>query len=218
MRKKNISIITLVLLILIGIMFLLHEGILLAIGNFLVIQDNLQRADVIQVIAGDDYRTDYAINLYQQGYGKQIFFTGGWCPYHNLYHGQHGKERAVKQGILIDAIAIDDSKVKSTYSEVVRLKEFIAQSRMPIKSVIVVSDPYHMRRARWTYKKVLGDGIEVQRAPMQFECSPLKQIWWTDAESRIFLKNEYLKILYYYARYNFSWGPLKDWLASLDRD
>ena len=63
------------------------------------------------------------------------------------------------QGIPPDNIALDDSEVTSTYGEVVRLREFIALSATHVRSVIVVSDPYHMRRARWTYEKVLGDEI-----------------------------------------------------------
>ena len=137
-------------------LYLTHEQILLAIGNFLVIRDELQPADAIHVIAGDDYRTDYGIELYKKGYGKLIFFTGGWCIFHHYYHGQHGKERSINQGVPIDAIAIDESKVTSTYSEAVRFKEFVAQSRVPIKSIIVVSDPYHMRRSRWTYQRGSG--------------------------------------------------------------
>jgi len=218
MRKKYRAIIGLALAIFLLTLILTYEHILSAIGNLLVIKDNLKPADVIHVIAGDDYRTDYAIKLYKQGLAKQIFFTGGWCKYHNFYHGLHGKERAAKQGIPIGAIAIDDSEIKSTYSEVIRLKEFFAQRKIHINSIIVVSDPYHMRRSRWTYKEVFGDKMKIQMAPVPFELTPYKQIWWIDAESRKFLKEEYIKIAYYYARYKFSWGKLREWLASLDRD
>src|SRR6185369_3491184 len=61
------------------LLFLFREQWLIAIGNFLIVDDKLHPADVIHVIAGDDYRTDYAIQLYKQGYAKTIFFTGGWC-------------------------------------------------------------------------------------------------------------------------------------------
>jgi hypothetical protein len=74
-----------------------------------------------------------------------------------------------------------------------------------------------MRRARWTYRQVLGDGFEVLMAPVPFELSPHKRRWWTDADTRAMVKEEYAKILYYYARYRYSWGFAKDWLASLDR-
>jgi uncharacterized SAM-binding protein YcdF (DUF218 family) len=199
-------------------LFITRERILLAVGNFLMVQDNLEPADVIHVIAGEEYRSDYAIQLYHQGYGKQILFTGGWCLFHNENHGERGKRRALELGIPLASIAIDDTPVTSTYSEVVRLKEFIAQSRVPVHSVIVVSDPHHMRRARWAYRQVLGDERRVQMAPVTFEMSPYKHRWWTDEKSRRMVKDEYMKFGYYLARYQFSWGPLKEWLASLDRD
>ncbi len=61
------------------ILVFFRERWLMRIGDFLYIQDTLAPADVIHVIAGDDYRTDYAIQLYKKGYGKELFFTGGWC-------------------------------------------------------------------------------------------------------------------------------------------
>jgi uncharacterized SAM-binding protein YcdF (DUF218 family) len=199
-------------------LFLFREPIALAIGDFLVIRDELQPADVIHVIAGEDHRTDYAIQLYKQGYGRQIFFTGGWCTIHDLYHGQHGRERALEQGVPPEAIAIDDSEVTSTYGEAARLTEFIAQSQAPIRSVTVVSDAFSMRRTRWTYRRLLGNEIRVQMAPAPFEMSPYQRRWWTDAASQQYVKEEYAKLLYYLARYRLSRGPIQQWLASLDRE
>lgn len=198
--------------------FIFHERILLIFGDFLIIQDELHPADLIHVIAGLDHRTDYAIHLYKLGYGKRIFFTGGWCLIHNHYHGEYSKKRALDQGIPLEAIVTDDSHVTSTYSEIVRLRKFIEKSSKPIHSVLVVSDPYHMRRARWTYRQVLGKEITVKMAPVPFDLSPYRHRWWAERESRKMVKEEYLKLVYYIARYQFSWSFLKDWLASLDRD
>lgn len=217
--RRRFSVITVIVVILLGAtLFLTHERILLAVGDFLVVQDGLQPADVIHVIAGSDERIDYGIELYQQGYGKQILFTGGSFLLHNENYGHRAKERAVKNGIPIEAIAIDDSKITSTFEEVVRLKEFITQSMVPINSVIVVSDPHHMRRSRWTYRQVLGDRVRLGMAPVPFELSPYKPKWWTECDSKKFVKDEYMKIIYYYARYKYSWGPLRKWLDSLDQD
>jgi uncharacterized SAM-binding protein YcdF (DUF218 family) len=215
---KHLPVIVVAVVLACAILFLARKPILLAIGDFLVVRDNLRPADVIHVIAGPDDRTDYAIQLYQQGYGDKIFFTGGWCSFHLLYHGERGRLRALDQGVPPDAIAIDESDVTSTYSEAVRLKEFIAQSEPPIQSVIVVSDPYHMRRARWTYRRVLGEQVSIQMAPIPFELSSYQRRWWTDDKSRRYVKDEYLKMAYYYARYQFSWGPVREWLASLDTE
>jgi uncharacterized SAM-binding protein YcdF (DUF218 family) len=156
--------------------------------------------------------------LFQQGYARQIIFTGGWCPCTQTNSAQYGQERALQQRVPSQAIAIDGSEVTSTYSEVVRLKELIARSQSSIRSVIVVSDPYHMRRARWTCRRVLGNQILLQMAPVPFEQSSHQHHWWTDAESRNMVRDEYLKTVYYYARYQLSWGPVRDWLASLDRE
>ena len=217
MRGKGQVIIPAVVIV--GVLlFGAREPILLAVGNFLVIQDRLQPADVIHVISGPDDRTDYAIQLYKQGYGKTIFFTGGWCVSHGYYHGQHGAERAEAQGIAPESIAIDESRVSSTYAEVVLLKEFIARSPTTVRSVIVVSDPQHMRRARWTYRHVLGRGIEVLMAPVPFDVTRHQRRWWTDDASRQYVRQEYLKLAYYFARYQLAFGPVRDWLASLDRE
>jgi uncharacterized SAM-binding protein YcdF (DUF218 family) len=185
---KHIPIIAVILVLVGATLFLIREPVLLAIGDFLMVQDELRPADVIHVIAGPDDRTDYAIQLYRQGYARQIFFTGGWCTFHNYYHGQHGQQRALERGVPPEAIAFDEAQVTSTYDEVVRLKEFIIHSQQPVRSVIVVSDPFHMRRARWTYRHLLGDQVSLQMAPVPFALSPYHRHWWTDEKSRQYVK------------------------------
>jgi uncharacterized SAM-binding protein YcdF (DUF218 family) len=197
---------------------LFHQRLLLAMGDHLIIRDQLHPADVIHVIAGEDYRTDYAIQIFKQGLGKKIFFTGGWCVFHKYHHGRHGEERSMSQGVPSDAIAYDDSSVISTYMEAERLKEWIDRQPNPIRSVIVVSDPFHMRRARWTYRRLLGDRVEVQMAPVPMEKTPYRRRWWTDRASRQYVLEEYQKSLYYILRYQLSRGKFRDWLASKDRN
>lgn len=215
-RSKTKILISLVVLSIISVLF--HEYWLLLIADFLVVQDTLQPADVIHVIAGDDYRTDYAIRLYKKGYGKTLFFTGGWCDFHFYNHGEHAQARALAQGVPLDAIVFDDSKVMSTYMEAERLKEWIVHNPYPLQSVMVVSDPFHMRRARWTYRRVFGKNMEIQMAPVPFDLTPYQRTWWKDRESREYIQDEYSKSIYYLFRYQYSWGIFKDWLASLDTE
>ena len=161
---------------------------------FLIVQDTLKPADVIHVIAGEDYCTDYAFQLYQQGYGKTVFFTGGWCDIHLYEHGARARDKALAQGLSLDAIASDDSAVMSTYMEAERLKEWIASKSSPVQSIIVVSDPFHMRRARWAYQKVFGDQVKIQMAPVPFELTPYQLTWWKDTDSQKYLEEEYFKL------------------------
>ena len=103
-----------------GLIYLGREAVLLAIGDYLVTGDPLQPADVIHVIAGEDHRAEYAIALYKRGYGRRLFFTGGWCKVHGYDHGEHAQALALAQGIPREAIATDSALVTSTYSETVQ--------------------------------------------------------------------------------------------------
>jgi uncharacterized SAM-binding protein YcdF (DUF218 family) len=199
-------------------LFVFRDKWRLFLGDILVVRDNLQCADVIHTIAGEDYRTDYAVQLYKQGYGKMLFFTGGWCETHKYEHGEHAKARALARGIPESAVAFDSSITTSTYQEAEKLKEWITRSPSHITSVIVISDPFHMRRARWAYRKVLGKGIEVKMAPVPFEWTPLRRRWWTDQASSEYVRDEYKKWLYYILRYQISSGKIQHWLASMDRE
>ncbi len=75
-------------------MLLFKEQVFHGIGSFLVVQDDLSPSDILHVVAGEDYRTDYAIDLYQQGLANTIFFTGGICQHHGYDHAEHGMELA----------------------------------------------------------------------------------------------------------------------------
>jgi uncharacterized SAM-binding protein YcdF (DUF218 family) len=217
MQGRYTGILILVVIAL-AVLFWTRESILLAIGDFLVVRDTLRPADVIHVISGADYRTNYGIKLYKQGYGKKIFFTGGWCNHHKVNHAQHARELAIERGVQPQDIFTDEAALDSTYAEAERLKEFIMKSPSTIDSVLVVSDPHHMWRARWAYRGVLGSQISIVMAPVPFHLSPYHRRWWIDCESRKMVREEYLKILYYLVRYRFSWGPFRKWLASLDRN
>jgi uncharacterized SAM-binding protein YcdF (DUF218 family) len=214
---KYIILLTICLLVLFFVVFFSRETIYQAIGDFLVLEDELRPADVIHVIAGPDHRTDYAIQLYKQGLGKRLFFTGGWCIYHKYNHGEHAKQLGIEKGVPFDAIAVDDSTVTSTYSEAQVLKDFIGENPNPVDSVIVVSDPHHMRRARWAYQQVLGKHIELLMAPVPFKLSSHQKEWWKDKLSRKMVKDEYMKFIYYYFRYKLDLGILREYLVSLDQ-
>jgi uncharacterized SAM-binding protein YcdF (DUF218 family) len=115
-------------------------------------------------------------------------------------------------------IAFDDAKVTSTYMEAEKLKEWIEGNPYPVESLIVVSDPFHMRRAGWAYRKVFGNQIQLQMAPVPFERTPFQRAWWQDPDSRRNVLEEYSKLIYYLFRYQYSRGNFKEWLASFDTE
>jgi uncharacterized SAM-binding protein YcdF (DUF218 family) len=191
-----------------------------ALGSMLVVSDDLHHADVIHVLAMSDERIIHGTNLYRLGYADRIFFTGGWCSCIQDTSANHGAKLAMARGVPAQAIstAKDDGGSEGTYDEAVRLRQLIAASPTPIRSVIVVSDPYHMRRAQWTFRWVLGDTFDIQMAPTPRVPNASDGRWWSDPQSRNMVLQEYEKLVYYFLRYRLGWQPLSNWLAGFDPD
>lgn len=200
------------------IVLFLPGGILSGLGDYLVVADELGPVDVIHVLSGPDSSTAHALRLYQQGYAADLFFSGGWCESHQVFHGAWGRQNAIAAGVPAEQIGIDDSPMISTYEEAEALKRWIDASPTPIRAVMVVSDPYHMRRAQWTFRQVLGKDVTLVMAPVPFGQTSDRERWWTDRASTITVGKEYVKMAYYLVRYKYSRGWFRDWLASLNTD
>jgi len=195
-------------------MLLFKDQVFHGIGGYLLVEDEFSPVDILHVVAGEDYRTDYAIDLYQQGLANTLFFTGGICQHHGYDHSEHGMQLSLARDVPQEALASDSTPVMSTYDEAVLLKKYIDENQLPKKSVLVVSDPFHMRRAHWTYERVLGDGIKVLMAPVPFKRLSYKDDWWTDPGAQRYILDEYTKMVYYFLRYQLSWK----WLARFDTE
>jgi len=181
-------------LLLLILVFVAGEPILLATGNFLVVKDDLlQPADMIHVLGGSLDRVDYGVELYHRAYAPRFFITGCDCIAY--------EERAMGGGVRPEDLSLDLSWSTTTYEEALELRRLLEEDPS-IQSVIIVSSPYHMRRAQWAFQKVLGERARLQFAPVPFEMSSLEQRWWTDAGSRKMVVKEYLKILFYFVKYS----------------
>lgn len=97
--------------------------------------------------------------------------------------------------------------------EAEKLKDWIERNSYVVPSIIVVSDPFHTRQARWTYRKVFGDKMQIQMAPVPFRLTPYRSTWWKCVESQKYAQEEHFKFIVYMFRYQYSWGFFKPWLA-----
>lgn len=187
------------------------------IGDYLVVEDDLQKADLITAVSGPEYRILYAAELYMRGLGKTLFFTGGFSDENNRVEASWSKVVATTNGVPPEAIVIDESAVISTYEEAVLVKAYLDAHPDSINSVTVVTDPYHSRRARWIYQKVLGDEVRVLMAPVPRNRTGFAKYWWTDAHSRKLVWNEYVKLVFYKLRYDLASGSFQKWLSQFDK-
>jgi uncharacterized SAM-binding protein YcdF (DUF218 family) len=187
------------------------------LGDSLVVQDPLEKADLITASSGPEYRIIYAAELYKKGLGAVLFYTGGYSEENQRSEANWSKYLAKITGVPEEAITIDETSVISTYDEAAILQKYIETHPDTIHSIILVTDAYHTRRAKWIYQRVLGEGIHIIMAPVPFDRTELSKTWWSDAKSRRFVFNEHLKYLYYILRYQLATGSFQKWLSQFDR-
>jgi uncharacterized SAM-binding protein YcdF (DUF218 family) len=214
-RKKNSCLWIFITILFVGICAFVV--LLQPIGDYLVVQDELQKTDLIAAVSGPEYRAVYAAELYTRGLGSTVFFTGGFSEKNHRVEASWSKVVATTHGVPEEAIAIDETAVLSTHDEAVLLKKYIDAHADTIKSVTVVTDPYHSRRARWIYQKVLGPDIKVIMAPVPRTRTGFPKYWWTAATSRKQVIKEYFKLVFYYFRYQVSSGSFRTWLSQFDK-
>lgn len=134
-------------------LLILFGGTFLSIGRFSKI-DQTQKADVAIILGtavwGNEpspvfeQRILHGIKLYQDGWVDYLIFTGGSPEIGKPSEAEVAKSYAVKKGILIDKIFIEDQS-RITQENLVYSKEILTKNTF--STVLIVSDPIHMRRA-----------------------------------------------------------------------
>ena len=169
-----------------AIIFLLAVGglVFLKIGNWLSFSETPCNADLIICLTGSNERVQKAIDLSRQGYAEKILVTSVQIP------SLMGKNRVPAENIMILS-----SKAASTYEEARLVSQFINEKKY--NSAIIVSDPYHMYRVKWTFGQVLNSQ-KIHTTFTASEPSWAKGSWWENKTSRVFVLNEIPKVLYYW--------------------
>lgn len=188
---------TLALLALLG--FFVYEPVLLAIGNFLVINAPPEKVDGIKVLGGDPERYIYGVELYQKGFGSRLMLSLNeeFNPLLRRTNSEIVKEFALAQGIPKSNVNIFSTS--STYEEAETTRKLIDEKE--IDSLLLVSSPFHMRRVSMTFNRVLDSEVSTHFTMVPFEKSNYQRSWWRDEDSISFVLQEYIKLGYYWVKY-----------------
>ncbi len=89
-------------------------------------------------------RIDHTINLYKNAKVDQLIFTGGVGENDELAESEVAKTYAINHNVPENVIFIETSS-KFTFENLIESKKIM--SDMGINSVLIVSDPLHMKRA-----------------------------------------------------------------------
>jgi uncharacterized SAM-binding protein YcdF (DUF218 family) len=181
------------LLAIIIVVSLLGSAIFWGIGFYLSPQDNLQKADAIVVVSGGQTQSRAAkgIELFKQGYAPKIVFSGA-----ALDDGPSNafamRDLALSEGVPAKNILIDE-KSQNTYENAVNSKSILDE--LQAKKIILVTSPYHQRRANQTFEKVLGNNYEVIGISA-YDDRWSKSQWWRRGFPLFISISEIWKLLY----------------------
>lgn len=185
-------------------------------GSFLILDDDLQRADLCHVLGGNEKRVIYSAELYQQGLCAKLVFIGGREGEERSYASRQ-KAFMIDRGVPAADIIIDETDVFSTFEEITRLEAVLRTTSPPASTVTYVTDAFHTRRVHMVSRWILEDSVRVQMAPVPFDESYFERSWLQDRRSRKMVYREYGKLIYYWLRYRVPIQPLNDWLARFDK-
>ena len=173
------------------------------IGDYLVLDQPPESSDAIVAISGEQSRRAWAIELYRRGHSNLLIFNLSDTTY---FFGQaidpveSVRQMTLEAGIPAQSLVIN-TQVKSTWEDALATRESVLG--LGLKSIIVVSSPFNMRRVQLTYKHVL-EGVPVKlrfcAVPWEIEKLSPKE-WWKNERELQLVVNEYLKISFYYFKY-----------------
>lgn len=171
--------ITVIILIIFGIVALLKEA-----GNFLVINENPVKADIIIVLSGGGIeRIDKGVQLYKHSYASHFMISNGQED--NLF------QAALIKGVPLNSVMLEN-KARSTLDNAFYTIDIMTKHKL--KSAIIVSSNFHMRRVKMNFSKAVGDKQITLRYISVDDHQYQPDQWWATKENRRTTIIEYVKI------------------------
>ncbi len=173
---------------------LLVIGLILGIGFYLSPQDELKKADMIVAVSGGEteQRTMEAVKLYKKGMADTILFSGAAEDKSGPSNAAAMKSIAVAEGVPAKNILIEEESANTEQNALFSSKIIKDQKAT---SIILVTSPYHQKRASLNFKEVLGPGVEIINHSAT-DSSWRKSSWWTQDYTVQLTLSELQKNLY----------------------
>ena len=177
-----------------GALFFAHSPLLTKAGAMIIRQDEIKPADVIVVLAGEETeRIEYGVRLFKDGWARKdmIIMAGGPLVWKYTWAGLM-KDHAESLDVPAGKILIQD-KSRSTEEDAIYTKEILKKNH--IASIILVTSPYHSRRASIIFERVLGKDIGIINAPVDNSWFKISD-WWKRRRERATVLHEFSKYIW----------------------
>ncbi len=161
-----------------------------ATGHFLIVSNDLKKADVVVVLAGDTERVGQAVSLYKQGLADYIIMSGG-AESSPVTMAESMKRQARGMGVPEKDIILEPES-QHTYQHPFLVAPLLKERGF--KSAIIVSSPYHMRRVALLFNRAFKrSGVKLMYCPAANSWfNP--DTWWQSAGGRKVVYLEYTKM------------------------
>jgi uncharacterized SAM-binding protein YcdF (DUF218 family) len=168
--------------------------VFLGLGYYLSPQDKLTKSDAIVAISGGETaaRAEEAIRLYKDGWASHLIFSGAAQDPGSPSNASAMAAEAKAAGVPSAAIALDETSA-DTRQNAANVNNIVEAKGY--RSIILVTSPYHQRRASILFHRALPKQVAVinRSAPDQ---TWSRSRWWATAASRALTKDEIQKVLY----------------------
>jgi uncharacterized SAM-binding protein YcdF (DUF218 family) len=164
------------------------------LGFFLSPQNPLVRSDAIVAISGGETnsRTMEAIKLYKEGWAPKLIFSGAAQDTSGPSNARAMENIALANGVPQSAIYIDETAANTAQNA--QGVAAIIHDR-DIASIILVTSPYHQRRAFITFRDQLGGSFPIVNHSTTDQ-NWRRSHWWANAYSTNLTLSELQKTLY----------------------
>jgi uncharacterized SAM-binding protein YcdF (DUF218 family) len=175
-------IISLFFLILCFALYLVRRPLLRFTAETWIIEDPLDQADALIVVGDDNFYADRAtrgVQLFREGKAPVIVASGRRLR-PNAGIAELIEHDLVERGVPKDKIVRFAHDGDSTLEEAAALLRFAKERKW--RKVIVVTSNYHTRRARYIFRRVFPQGMEVRVASARDgDFDP--EHWWENRKS-----------------------------------
>jgi uncharacterized SAM-binding protein YcdF (DUF218 family) len=175
-------IILLFLLIFCAVLYLVRRPILRFAAESWIIEDPLDKADAIIVLGGDNFYADRATRgaqLFREGKAA-VMVASGRRLRPNAGIAELMEHDLAERGVPRDKIVRFAQDADSTLEEAQALAKLAKERKW--HSVIVVTSNFHTRRARYIFRRVFSQGMEVRVASARDgDFDP--EHWWEKRKS-----------------------------------
>lgn len=184
------------LAVVVGIIVALVALLFVGLPYYLAPQGKLAKTDAIVAISGGETtsRALGAVKLYDEGYAPTIIFSGAAEDPASESNAAAMRTIAMMHDVPKSAILVEEDSV-DTYENAQNTARIIKDHN--ISSIILVTSPYHQRRASIEFRRALGKDFTVINHSTS-DKNWRRSAWWKNDYSLSLTLSEFQKIMFLY--------------------